>query len=422
MKEKWRMRYQESTELIGKSRVNMLTGFNANIDLLYSLEDLKIDLEEVDKELVNPVESISDLKSTLKYCVENGENEEVNGEGFHELMPNIGEKRIGGQAGIMANFLSGFDNYVVFHTPLLSDELANMISSEVVSPVMEGKLLLKRVQESSNTDRTKKNTIIEFNGEKTGRLIVSDKLRGFGPYFRSGVEDNFEALEDEIDRMILSGYQNIDGNLETKLEKAEKQLDNIETDKHLEYVAMEDQKSEKVFKTILNKFESIGMDETEAKQIAKFSEVEIEGDSLNSVEALKLSKELIKEKDLSRVHIHTYRYQLCVSSIDYDIGAEKIRKSVLFGEACATQMADQGSIPSRKDMEQFDLEDKHVHKGEPLEKLSHELGEKDFASEGVYENNEFKIVAAPTLIHEDPERLVGMGDVISSGAFTAELK
>lgn len=422
MKQEWRIRYQESTELIGKNSVNVLTGFNANIDFLYKLENLEISLEDVDEDLVNPVENMSDLKSTLKYCVENGENEEVNGKDFHDLMPELGRKRMGGQAGIIANFLSGFNNYVMFHTPLLSKELANMINSQVVSPVMEGKILLKRVKECVTTDRTKKNTIIEFSGEKTGRLIVSDNLKGFGPYFRTGVEDNFEVLEEEIDRMILSGYQNIDGNLESKLQKAKKQLSSIESDKHLEYVAMEDQKSEKVFETVLPEFDSIGMDETEAKQIAEFSEVDLEGENLGSTEALKLSKELIREKGLSRVHVHTYRYHVCVSSKDYEIRPEKMSKAILFGEACAIQMADQGEIPDQEDMKRFDLENKHIHRGEPLEKLSHELGEDDFASEGVYEDDEFKVVAAPTLIHEEPERLVGMGDIISSGAFTAELK
>lgn len=422
MKDKWRIRYQKSTELMGRSRVNMLTGFNANIDVLYNLESLNLDLEKVDSEIINPVEDISDLKSTLKHCLEKGENEEVNGEGFHKKMPKNGKRRIGGQAGIIANYLSGFDNYVAFHTPLLSEELAEMIDPEVVSPVVDGKLLLKRVRECVNTDRTKKNTIIEFKGEKTGRLIVSDNLRGFGPYFRTGVEENFGTLEDEIDRMIFSGYQNINGNFETKLEKARQQLNKLKTDKHLEYVAMEGEKSNKVFKDILPEFESIGMDETEAKQIAGFLETEIEGENLDSVEALSLSKKLIKKKGLSRVHIHTYRYHLCVTSKDYKVRPEKIRKSVLFGEASAIQMADQGEIPDQEDMEEFDLKNTHVHRLEPLENLSHELGDEELISEGVYEDEEFQVVAVPTLIHENPERLVGMGDIISSGAFTAELK
>jgi len=422
MKDKWRIRYRESVELMGRSRINILTGFNANIDLLYSLEDLKLNLNDVDAEIVNPVENLSDLKSNLKYCAENGQNQEVNGEGFHEVMGDGADKRIGGQAGIIANYLSGFDNYVAFHTPLLSDDLAEMMNSNVVSPVVDGKLLLKRVQECTNTDRTKKNTIIEFNGEKTGRLIVSDKLRGFGPYFRKGVEENFEVLEDEMDRMIFSGYQNIEGNFETKINKAKKQLNNINTDKHLEYVSMTGEKSQELLEEIVEEFESIGMDESEAKQIAELLDVETSKDKLSSIEGLKLAKELIEEKDLSRVHIHTYRYHLCVTSEDYKISAEKIRKSLLFGEASAIQMADQGSIPNKNDMEEFNLEKKHIHRVEPLEELGHEFSKEEFAAEGIYEDEEFTIVAVPSLIHEDPERLVGMGDIISSGAFTAELK
>ncbi len=422
MKDKWRIEYQKVTRLLDGDRVNVLTGFNANIDLLYNLEDLNLDLADVEPELVNPVESITDLKSSLKFCLERGENEEVDGEEFYQNLDAEPDERIGGQAGIIANFLSGFNNYVAFHTPLLSDDLADLINEEVVSPVIDGKLLLKRVQECVNTDRTKKNTIIEFKGENTGRFIISDKMKGFGPYFRTGIADNFETLEKDLDRIILSGYHNADGNFETKLQKSKKQLSALETEKHLEYVAMREDKSSLIFEKILPEFESVGMDETEGLQLAALTDIDTGSDELDIAKALELGKKLIEEKDLSRVHIHTYRYHLCIATADYRVSKERMKKSLLFGEACAIQMASQGSIPDIDDMQGFELDETHVHRLDPLEKLGDELGDKNFAEEGVYSDGEFKVAASPTLIHEDPERLVGMGDIISSGAFTAELK
>lgn len=420
MKDKWRVEYQRIAHLLDKNKVSVLTGFNANIDLLYRLEDLNLDLSETEKDLVNPVENLSDLKSSLKYCIDKGKNEEVNGEEFYKKLDAQPEKRIGGQAGIIANFLSGFNNYVAFHTPLLSEDLADMINEDVVNPIMDGKLLLKRVEDCVNTDRTKKNTIIEYREQETGRLIVSDKMRGFGPYFRSGIEDNFDVLEDELDRIILSGFQNVEGNFEAKLQKSAEQLEKLDVEKHLEYVSMKDKKSEMIFEEILPKFESLGMDESEALQIAEIISLET-GEKLNPVEALELSKKLIDDKNLSRVHIHTYRYQICVSPSDYDISPQRMKRSMLFGEACAVKMAGQGRIPDLEDMRKFDLDGTHLHRLDPLEDLEDKLGD-NFTREGAYSGEEFQVAAIPTLIHEDPERLVGMGDVISSGAFTAELK
>lgn len=421
MKDKWRIRYQKIDRLLDGKRVNILTGFNANIDLLYDLEDLGLDLSGADAELKNPVENVTDLKYSLKYCLDKGKNEEVDGENFYRKLDGNPERKIGGQAGIIANFLSGFENYVMFHTPLLSEDLANMISDEVVSPVIDGKLLLKRVKECVNTDRTKKNTIIEFEGENTGRFIVSDSMRGFGPYFRSGVEENFEVLEEELDRMILSGYHDIAGNMDTKLQKSRKQLHALETEKHLEYVAMKEQDSRKIFDKILPEFESVGMDKTEALQLADFMEIDAEED-LDISQAVKLGRKLIEEKNLERVHIHTYRYHVCVASPEYQVSKERMRDAMLFGEACAVQMAEQGDIPDLEDMEKFELDRTHVHRLDPLEKLGEKLGKENLTEKGVYRDEEVKIAAIPTLIHEEPERMVGMGDIISSGAYTAELK
>ena len=421
MKDKWRVEYQRILHILEGKEVNILTGFNANIDLLFDLEDLGLDLSDSDSELVDPVESIEDLKSSLKYCIGNGENREVDGEEFYRNLDVEGRRRIGGQAGIIANYLSGFNNYVAFHTPLLSEELADMINEEVVSPVMDGKLLLKRVKKCVNTDRTKKNTIIQFDGEKTGRLIVSDKMRGFGPYFRSGIEENFDVLEQEIDRMILSGFQNVEGNFEAKLRKASNQLEKIETEKHLEYVSMRREKSRMIFEEILPKFESVGMDETEALQIAEIMDLGF-GDELEITQAYELGKKLIQEHGIPRCHIHTYSYHVCITEKEYRVDKNRIKRSMLYGEACAIQMADQGEIPDLKDMKKFELEGKHLHRLDPLEKLGKKLGEESFVSEGTYSDENFKVTAIPTLIHEDPERLVGMGDIISSGAYTAELK
>lgn len=419
MKDHWRLKYQKVSDLASGDQVSVLTGFNANIDVLHHLDDLDADLEGVEAELVNPLQSHEDLLSSLKFCVENGVNEEVKRKNFRERIRG-GTERVGGQGAIMANFLSRTGNYTVFYTPLLSEEIADKIDGEVVYPEVEGKLVLKRVEECVNTDRTKKNTIIEFDEEETGRLIISGEVKGFGPYFRQGVENNIDKLDDELDRIILSGFQNVEGNHESKFEKAKMQLERMNTPKHLEYVRMSKEKRQKVLEDLLEAFESIGMDEEEAKEVADHLDVET-SEELSLGHAYQLGRELVDEK-VSRCHIHTYRYHLVVAEEDYPVGKDRIQKAMLLGSISALTLAEKGEIPGEDDIDKFDIEGKHIHRLDELEHFGHHIDLGDFVETGMADIDGKKVVAIPNMIHENPERLVGMGDVISSGAFVAEEK
>jgi ADP-dependent phosphofructokinase/glucokinase len=418
MKDQWRVKYQKFIQLLDGDELSVLTGFNANIDVTYNLDNLKIDLDDVDSDLINPLESHEDLLSSLKFCVENGANEEVKMKNFTAQIAG-GRKRIGGQGGIMANYLSGTGNYTVFYTPFLSRKLADLIHDDVVCPVIDDKFLLKRVDECVNTDRTKENSIIQFTGDKTGRLILSDRMKGFGPYFRKGVEENIDKLDDELDRAVLSGFQNAEGNFETKLDKAKMQLGKLSVPKHLEYVGMEEEKMDKVLGDLIEVFDSLGMDEIEMKEVAEYLKIDLsEEPSLG--ESFRVAEKLIEQKEISRCHIHTYRHHLVVTDGDYPVEKGKIQRAMIFGSASALRLAETGVIPNEKDLRQFDIHDKHVHRLDELENFGHHMDLENFAETGKAEIDGKKVVAIPNMIHEDPERLVGMGDVISSGAFVAE--
>ena len=419
MKNKWRKKYLESMEK-GRPEVNVLTGFNANIDYIYSFDEIDVDLDGVEARDLETVKNPEELNSVLKYCIENNENKEIHGKHMAREFPGA-DKRLGGQGGIIADFLSKTGNYVVFYTPMLSEKLAEKIDPEVVYPVTDGGLKLKRVRDAVNTDRTKENMIVEYENEHTGRFIVSDTLQGFGPYFRKGVEDNLDKLDNEIDGAVLSGFHDADGNFEAKIDKAEIQLSQINSSKHLEYTGMEEEKSRKIFEDLVPEFDSIGLDESEALNIGKMLEHDF-GEELSLGEAFQLSKTLIQDKGLERIHIHTYRYHVTITAEDYRVRPEKILDSMLYAENCGLAMADAGEIPESTDLENYSLEDKHVHILDDLEHFQHHLGLENFVGTGIASVEDFNVVAIPTLIHEDPERVVGMGDIISSAAFTAELR
>jgi len=418
MKDEWRKKYAEIANNPNVEGFQVLTAFNANIDRTVKFEELDWNLD-VEAENLDRVETQEDVEKVLKYAVENGKNLEVDASALKEKLEK-GSQSIGGQAGIMANFLSGLNGSVTFYTPLLSQNLADMIDDKVLHPYFDKEFSLKNVRDASNTDRTKENIIIEFSEPKSGRLILSDKLRGFGPYFRSGIVDNIDLIDQNIEGALLSGFQNIRGNKEVKVEKTWQQLSKIKSRTHIELADSDTEMLELITHELLPQADSLGLDENEALEIAELIGKDF-SDQLHIGEAFDLSKSLIEETGLDRIHLHTYRYHLAVTAEDYSVELQDIRNAMIFGEAAAIKSAELGRIPELEDFDGLSFEEKHVRNLDELEEFEDFFNLENFAGTGMAEIDEYKVAAIPTVIHENPKRLVGMGDLISSGAFIYEL-
>ena len=418
MKQEWRDKYKEIAKSPGIENFQVLTGFNANIDRKIEFEDLDWSLN-VDPEKKSEVSNLEDVKQVLKYAIENGENLEVDATNLNQTFEE-GEKSLGGQGAIMSNFLSGLNGSVTFYTPLLSQNLADMMDDRVLHPYFDKEFSLKNIRDAANTDRTKENIIIEFKKPKSGRLILSDKLRGFGPYFRSGISENIRLIDENIEGALLAGYQNIKGNREVKIEKSKKQLQKIESRKHLELADTERSLFNIIGSEIIPLVDSIGLDETEALKLAEMAGKESSED-LGIGEAFDLLTDLMEETGLVRCHLHTYRYHLLIASEDYWADKDILLKSILFGEVSAIKSAEENKIPDIDDFGELNFDDKHIKKLDELEKFQEFFQLEKFVETGKAEIDGHKICAIPTLIHENPKRLVGMGDLISSGAFAYEL-
>lgn len=418
MKDEWRKKYQKISEKPEVGGFQVLTAFNANIDRTIKFEDADWDLD-VKPENLDSVKTWEDVEKVLKFAVENGKNLEVDASSLKEK-PENGTPSIGGQAGIMANFLSGLNGSVTFYTPLLSQELADMIDEKVLHPYFDKDFSLKNVRDASNTDRTKENIIIEFAEPKSGRLILSDKLRGFGPYFRSGIEDNIALIDQNIEGALFSGFQNITGNREAKIEKAWQQLSKVNSRTHIELADSDREILKLIVHELLPQANSLGLDENEALEISDLIGKDF-SDQLHVGEAFDLSRELIEDRDLERVHLHTYRYHLVVAAGDYTPELEDIRNGMLFGEVSAIKSAEIGKIPCSDDFDGLSFDNKHVRNLDELEEFQDFFNLEGFTETGTAEIDGYKVAAIPAVIHEEPKRLVGMGDLISSGAFIYEL-
>lgn len=393
----------------------VFTGFNANIDVVHQ-DGFQLNEEA---ELHDKVESIDELKACLNYCKENGENHELDYTGF-EIQG--GEEYIGGQGGIMSNFLAGTGNGVLFYTPYLSQELADMINEKVLYPIYDknDEFVLKSVRDAANSDRTKKNHIFEFQGERTGRLILSDSLKGYGPYLSKDIEENLELLQKNVDCCIFSGFHNVSGNREAKIKKAGDQLSEIEKPVHLEYVHKNAGTAELLIDLIMPEVDSLGLDETELQELCSVLGINCQK-PLNFGEAFAVLKNLREELGLSRIHLHTYRFHITIVPKDYSASLEQIRNSMLYGELAAIQAADKGHIPDSDDLRDFDMDSKYIQDTEELEDFGDFHGLEEFHEEGTAVVDGLKVVGLPIIVHEDPERTVGMGDIISSGAFSSEI-
>lgn len=412
MKQEWVEKYRNAAEK-NRDLSDLLIGFNANIDEIYDIEDLDLDFENVPATHLEQVNDLKDLKAELEYASRNEISEEVE----LDFDPDFegGDSRIGGQAGIMSNFISNQSSGVIFYTPFLSEELTDHLNEKILYPTVDGGFVLKNVKDASNSDRTKKNIVIELQGSQ--RVIFSRKLRGFGPYFRKEVENNLDELENGADKAILSGFHDVVGNNEAKIKKAAEQMKKIELPIHVEFVQREETDN-LVLEHIIPEANSIGLDEAEMHKIANLLDVETDEGSLG--EAFNVAKTLIHQKKVSRVHIHTLRYHVTVTEKDYDVSPEKIRDSMLYGELAAIQAAEKGGIPEPEDFNSFKMENKHLHHLDELEDFEEFFDKADFALTGITEVKGLNVVAIPTLIHEDPAHVVGLGDIISSGSFLAE--
>ncbi len=419
MKEEWLKRYRNSVNLVDDSH-DVLVGFNANIDVVLDVDGMEIDLD-VDPEELEKVSGLKELKSALKYYMERGENREIELEELdHEF--DTGEEYIGGQAGIMSNYLSGTGHGVIFYTPFLSEELAQNINEKVLYPVVDGGFVLKSVRDAANTDRTKRNLIFEYSSPEPGRLIFSRKLKGFGPYFRKGVEENFEEIQENIDRIILSGFHDAEGNIEAKLKKSCDQIRQFEKPVHLEYVHRNDELSSMLAEYVIPEVDSIGLDETELRKLSSVLELDTEIDEEPSLgDVFHAAKQIVDRFELDRCHVHTIRFHVTVTKKEYGVPGEHVRDAMLYGETSAIQKCDTGEMPGEEEIKDFDMENKHLNGLEDFRHFQDFFDLDNFVKKGVAELEDHRIVAIPTLIHEEPKRLVGMGDIISSGAFIAEI-
>jgi ADP-dependent phosphofructokinase/glucokinase len=412
MKDLWIQKY---TDLEGKSLgCRVLTGFDASVTVEAGFEDLDIELKDVEAEKKRKVESREDFLKNLRYCSEHQESLKTDLNGFR---PEIeGEESISGQAATIANYISKSGARSVIYTPFLSEKIADNLDNEVLYPYIEENLVLKSVSEAVNSDRTEKNITITF--EEGHKLELSDSLRGFGTFFRAGLEERFDHLSEEVDLAILSGFQKLEGNYESKLKKSEKQLKKLEIPKHIDFTGYNDEIERYILDDLLGCFESIGTDSEGLRQISEIIGYGLE-DAISLNDVYELSKQLIDEYGVKRVQCRTDKFQATIARKEHRNSVEEMREGLLYAGLSAIATAEEGVIPRAEDLK-LDTDVTHVKNLDELEDFQKHFSLDNFTESGTAEIEGYKIAAVPALIHEDPENTGTIGEIISAAAFTAE--
>ncbi|MFH0832500.1 MAG: ADP-dependent glucokinase/phosphofructokinase [Candidatus Aenigmatarchaeota archaeon] len=418
-----------------KSIKGAFLAYNSNID---SIVHISKDMERLwkykpFKKLPNEIKTVDDFFAGLLYSMSKGEGLELR---MNEEMQNWmamnfihREKRMGGQAGIMANFLSSLGVQSIVFTPLLSREQCSLFNDKVI-------LLprLKHPKASARNDRKKTNWIFEFDeGEKLFGITAKGKTRFIAA---SRLDEyrlrNIKIPVGKIDFALFSGLQNIrnkykDGTTYSdQLKIAEETLRELKRNRkpvHIEFVFTKNEKIKRyMIRRITPLVDSIGLDGPELidtlellkeKNLAE----KVARDDIASV-FLGLQK-ILKKSKTRKVHFHRKGYFLAVCRKDY-LSNDEIKKSLEFA-TIATAAKAVGEIKCFDDIKNGLNVPISALGMKKMAELTRFLKKKGIAMrDGVAETDDETIIIVPNRMAKESRHVVGLGDIVSASIFLAE--
>jgi len=414
MKDNWRKLYRENTGRIQTENLQVLTGFDAGIDKEIRIDEVEIDLSHTEAQKHGRIESMQDLREALAEADER--NEALACEGGFSPDMEVHREILSGAGALSARFLNntGFDT--VLYSGTLSEKVTARLEGNIRTLKEEDGPKIVDKESGINTSETRKDTVFTSGAREALRL--RHDLKGFGPYFRKGIEDGFGDLEKEIGLAILSGFHRAGGNIEAKIERAAKQLPKLDIPKHLDYRIMGAKASEKLIDRLLPAFDSINLDTEEMKQVSEALGLDTQEEP-SIQNCLDLARKLTEEKNLERIHIHTERFQAVFESGETGSDVSEMRDSLLWAWNCSKATEGRRRVPREEDIREYDLQDRHVHRLDPLEEFAQRHGLKGFAGTGTGELEDLKVVCVPALREDGPRQSVSE-TVVSAGAFVAE--
>ena len=450
----WNQTYLQAPDTLDRMGVinRVACAFNTCIDSVvkisgYELSDMikqeKLSLKKLTSIKEHTLSNGADLLKAVFRCFCDGIAEEwiAKDKSFYDwMMQHFGTDRVqmGGQAGIIANTLSlTHARKIIVHSNALSDLQSEQFFDNInlLSFTKDGEL--KQVSRISRDENSSIHWIIEFDKgdviEVDGKEFTCPKSNRFiatydPPLFNFEVDENFlkYTYEHKFDYFILSGFQALSsemGGLEhidraVEIIKKWKEVSPIST-VHLEIASTQDLKIREAIATkLIPIVDSLGLNEREAMDILEvigeknlFKQCQTSADVINLFQAAMTIKNTLKPK---RIQLHMFGIYIKIQDHYYPISPRASVRGMVLASVAAASKAKEGGLLYSQDIlsaHGYSVSEIGINQ---LKNLSAFLKDDNLLWEGLTRYQGFDIMAVPTIIIDQPQSLVGMGDTISA--------
>ncbi len=461
----WYGLYSKTLEQISKEDIKnkkTIVGFNVNVDKIIEITPESIDkklLDGIDLVLENgkirlpsKVNSIGDFLSYFVYSMMEGKALEITvlSETIANWIENnfeIKSDQIGGQAGIIANLFKSIEvRDVLLSLPVNDPQLANLLEPSLLTIIEEGNSYsIQEISKVKFMDREPLSHYVfefkagnyqfnsfDFNCPRDNRFIFTYDEINTLVKFNKGFHEFSQNFIQEYTLAILSGFclayekqSSFDDMFRpvTKMIKNWKRI-NSNLYIHIELSSSYNaKKRNSIKKNLFPVANSIGVNEQELLLFSSSDKNhrELGVDQKSTSTALfQLLRNLFSEYPHLRIHLHYLGYFLVISPVMKAEEAERARTALIMSSLFAASKAKRGVIESYQDIN--DIELNLSSKGfEELIKL-HSYIESNFevkgnlSETGILVTPSFSLVGIPTILVKNPQKLVGLGDTISSTA------
>ncbi|MHA1302397.1 MAG: ADP-dependent glucokinase/phosphofructokinase [Candidatus Heimdallarchaeaceae archaeon] len=460
---------QDKISNFSKDTKGVLLGFNVNVDKIIKISPINFDTflvslseQSISDIINNPPKTIStveELIGSLVHAIEEGKADErlvIKKEvgDWIEKTFQVEKVTIGGQAGIMANFLAqmGLEN-IVLSLPVNDRRFVKLLNPAIKYATKQKKQynIVSISQISDVTEEHFSHYIFEFQKgnyhflgysfecPRSNRFIASlDSVNSLLTVTYDFIVYTCKKIKD-YSLAVLSGFHLANLSLSKKISFSDILLPIIKLVKewkknnpsfviHIELAAVKDKE---LLQTIVNDLfshiDSIGMNEQELLFLLEVYNPELYAELKKSFSITNLFKGIywlfLKYPHL-RIHLHYVGYYLVLSPLVTKKEAEQRRFSLLVAALMAYSKAKHGEIIELEN--EIDISCRISVEGynqlELLEKMiiNDFEGKGDLTSCGYIQTKYFTLVGVPTLLAEEPKQLVGLGDIISVTAILGE--
>ena len=446
----------------------LVSAFNTNIDAVKKvsgseieniIKQLNIDENSLITENKEEITTFLDVLRGFIKCFSKGIAEEWvvnNQETFEQINKHIGydKMQMGGQGGIVAN-LMGVCNIdpVYVHCASLPKEQAELFHNlpNLKSFTYEGE-----EEQTTNITRSEDIPLIHFIIEfdkgdsikikgkkytcpKANRFIATYDPLNLKLHIDKHFDNAMLSGKFKFEHIILSGFQLLKETLpdgKSGIERTENALKQIKLWQkaagehllHFEVASTQDKViRKKLIETIGNEADSIGINERELidilEVIGENSLAEVCDKETTSTNLFKGMLKVLYYIKAPRIQLHMFGLYITLQQKGFKLLPLQNRNGMQLAAVIAATKAATGSVSEKEILlyaKDKKVSDKSLEELNTLAKyITDKFGANNISETGIYENNEFDLIAVPSIIIDKPVTLVGMGDTISSVSIAA---